>query len=66
MKCPYCGSFCMDNTLYCPNCKQPLPTGQSAVQGPKPAPVKEKRSPLHKIGILAITIASICALGVGV
>ena len=26
MKCPYCGSFCPDNTLYCPNCKQPLPS----------------------------------------
>ena len=30
MKCPYCGSVCADDALYCPSCKQPLPMAVSA------------------------------------
>ncbi|MBQ3425134.1 MAG: zinc ribbon domain-containing protein [Clostridia bacterium] len=29
MKCPYCGSACSTDALYCPNCKQPLPGAHS-------------------------------------
>ena len=30
LKCPYCGSVCGDDVIYCPSCKQPLPTSNRA------------------------------------
>ena len=67
MKCPYCGSFCADDTLYCPSCKQPLPTaaGHEKQKRFKPEPVKEPRLPLQKAGIALITVASLVAISVG-
>ena len=65
MKCPYCGSYCADNTLYCPSCKQPLPV--SRVERPRESDeiVREPRTKWQKVAIVAITIASIIALGIG-
>ena len=67
MKCPYCGSFCADKTLYCPNCKQPLPTADPTK--PKEAPVappKSRKAVLRRVGMAAVTVVSLCALGIGV
>ena len=66
MKCPYCGSFCADNTLYCPNCKQPLPTADPTK--PKEAPVKKprERAPIfRRVGIALVTVATLLAVGIG-
>ena len=65
MKCPYCGSFCVDNTLYCPNCKQPLPTGEAAEKREKARKPKEKRSPWQRALTALIAIVSLAALTVG-
>ena len=65
MKCPYCGSFCADKTLYCPNCKQPLPTADPTK--PKEAPVappKSRKAVLRRVGMAAVTVVSLCALGI--
>ena len=67
LKCPYCGSFCADKTLYCPNCKQPLPTADPTK--PKEAPVappKSRKAVLRRVGMAAVTVVSLCALGIGV
>ena len=67
MKCPYCGSFCADNTLYCPNCKQPLPTASPAQPKPEPAAEPKDRGPiLRRVGIALVTVASICAVAIGI
>ena len=67
LKCPYCGSFCADKTLYCPNCKQPLPTVDPTKPKEKPAkPPKERPPVLKRIGIALVAVVSLCALGVGV
>lgn len=66
MKCPYCGSYCADNTLYCPNCKQPLPTGEDAEkQKEKPAAPKERRTPLQRVLTALVAVLSLCALAIG-
>ena len=67
MKCPYCGSFCADNTLYCPSCKQPLPTADPTQPKEKPAaPPKERPPILKRVGIAVATVATLCAVGIGV
>ena len=67
MKCPYCGSFCSDDTLYCPSCKQPLPTaaGREKQRRFRPEPVKEPRTPLQRLGIVLITVLTLAAVSVG-
>ena len=67
MKCPYCGSLCGENTLYCPSCKQPLPTtlNREGRRQSAPEKVKEPRTIWQKIGIALITVASLAALSVG-
>ena len=65
MKCPYCGSVCANDALYCPNCKQPLPTAQSAEEAIQRAP-KEKRTPLQKALTAVIAVAFAVALVIGV
>ena len=62
LKCPYCGSVCADDALFCPNCKQPLPTeaGQDAR-----AAAREPRTPMQKLGIALLTLMFLAALGVG-
>lgn len=66
MKCPYCGGFCADDLLYCPSCKQPLPTvGRDKRQKAKPEKVREVRTPWQKAGIALISLATVVALCVG-
>lgn len=67
MKCPYCGSSCSEEMLYCPNCKQPLPTSNQA-EDPRTRRRSrpERHSPLYYIGLLIFWIACLAALGVGI
>ncbi len=64
MKCPYCGSVCASDALYCPNCKQPLPTAQAEEREDLRAP-KEKRTPLQKALITLAVVAFAAALVIG-
>lgn len=65
MKCPYCGSYCADNTLYCPNCKQPLPTGDAAQKREK-AEKAAPRPPVWQRALgVAVALMTLCALAVG-
>lgn len=67
MKCPYCGSFCAENTLYCPNCKQPLPrTDPEAQASEKPEKARERQSPWRKVGIALVALVTLCAVSIGV
>ena len=64
MKCPYCGSMCADDALFCPNCKEPLPVAA----GKTPAGAADERAPrtpLQKAGLVVLAIISLAALGVG-
>ena len=67
LKCPYCGSYCADDTLYCPSCKQPLPTLTNADRQRrfKPEPVREPRTPLQRLAIALAAIATLAAVSVG-
>lgn len=66
LKCPYCGSFCADNTLYCPNCKQPLPTEtEDQKRARKAARPKPHKTPLQLVLTALIAVLSLCALGIG-
>ena len=62
MKCPYCGSVCADDALYCPSCKQPLPSAVSA--GDKPQP-RKKRTPAQRAMVAALTLVFIVAIAIG-
>ena len=65
MKCPYCGSVCAADALYCPNCKQPLPTAQEAGEAVRRAP-KEKRTPLQKAMLILFAAAFAVGLFIGI
>ena len=65
MKCPYCGSYCADNTLYCPNCKQPLPTGEAAKKREKPAKPKAYRPIWQRLLTAVLAVVSLVALAIG-
>ena len=64
MKCPYCGSVCANDALYCPSCKQPLPTAQGFEDEPQSVP-KERRKPWQKALIALGAVAFVVALGLG-
>ena len=64
MKCPYCGSFCPDKSLYCPNCKQPLPNQSSAERG-SAGKMREVRAPWQKALIAVVAVLSVAALCAG-
>ena len=67
MKCPYCGSFCADKTLYCPNCKQPLPTADPTKPKEEPVKAPKEHTPiLKRIGIGVMAVATVCALGIDI
>ncbi len=64
MKCPYCGSVCADDALYCPNCKQPLPTAH--VPGETPAEDRrEPRTPAQKALTAVLAVVFVIALAIG-
>lgn len=66
MKCPYCGSLCADDTLYCPSCKQPLPvSGLQKNSKTRVEKAREPRTPIQKAGIAIATAVTLCAIGVG-
>ena len=65
MKCPYCGSVCADDALYCPSCKQPIPSPQGA-GGRQEKPLKEKRTPLQRALIALAVLAFAAGLAIGV
>ena len=64
MKCPYCGSVCASDALYCPSCKQPLPTAQSDERAAERAP-KEKRTPAQKALTALVAVAFAAGLLIG-
>lgn len=64
LKCPYCGSVCANDALYCPSCKQPLPTAHDDEAAREHAP-KERRTPLQKALIALAAVAFVVALGIG-
>lgn len=67
MKCPYCGSICQDTSLYCPNCKQPLPVSNRNSEEKKVEhPQRERHSVFHTIAIILCWIAGLTALGIGI
>ncbi|MGX8706199.1 MAG: zinc ribbon domain-containing protein, partial [bacterium] len=65
MKCPYCGSYCADDTLYCPNCKQPLPTSEAAKKRERAARPKVHRPLWQHLITAAVALVSLCAFAVG-
>ena len=67
MKCPYCGGYCADNTLYCPSCKQPLPTQktEAPANGRWSNAPRERHSPWRRALIAVVTLATLAAIGVG-
>ena len=64
MKCPYCGSVCADDALYCPNCKQPLPSLTGNEDGGD-IRAKEKRTPLQRALLALVVVGFIVAISVG-
>ena len=64
LNCPYCGSVCAPDALYCPNCKQPLPTAQEPEEALRRAP-KERRTPMQKALTALISVAFVVALIIG-
>lgn len=64
MKCPYCGSVCASDALYCPSCKQPLPTAQADERAAERAP-KEKRTPAQKALTALVAVAFAAGLIIG-
>lgn len=64
LKCPYCGSTCADDALYCPSCKQPL---TAAAATPEPAAAPE--APAHgwrRAGFVLFGFLCMVALLVGI
>ena len=64
MKCPYCGSVCADDALYCPNCKQPLPTSRDEDTRAE-RHIKERRTPLQRALIVLAVVAFAVGLAIG-
>ena len=65
MKCPYCGGVCADDALYCPSCKQPLPTAQAHTEA-QHEPRREKRTVGQKVLTAALVVLFVFGLSVGV
>ena len=64
MKCPYCGSACADEALYCPSCKQPLPSASGEdKKGHKTE--KPRRTPLQRLSTALLALAFLAGLCVG-
>ena len=64
MKCPYCGGVCADDALYCPSCKQPLPTAAGGEE--RHGRTRERRSPRQKAVLAALVVLFVVGLAVGV
>jgi len=64
LKCPYCGSVCADDALYCPSCKQPIDTARTDAKK-REAPAREPRTPLKRLRTALFVLAFAAALAVG-
>ena len=64
MKCPYCGGVCADDALYCPSCKQPLPTAQGEARA-QHEKRREKRTAGQKALSAVFVVLFAVALVVG-
>ena len=64
MKCPYCGSVCADEALYCPSCKQPLPAAHTDDGQPQRAR-REKRTPAQRAVFAGLIVLFVVALAIG-
>ena len=60
MKCPYCGGVCADDALYCPSCKQPLPTAREESRAQH-----EKRREKRTAGQKALTAVFVVLFAIG-
>lgn len=60
MKCPYCGGVCADDALYCPSCKQPLPTAREESREKH-----EKRREKRTAGQKALTAVFVVLFAIG-
>lgn len=64
MKCPYCGGVCADDALYCPSCKQPLPSAHSENKTRDHAP-RDARSRGQKAFAAVLVVVFVIGLAVG-
>ncbi len=64
MKCPYCGGVCADDALYCPSCKQPLPTAREESEA-RQEKHREKRTAGQKALTAVLVVLFLAGLSVG-
>ena len=64
MKCPYCGGVCADDALYCPSCKQPLPTAREESEA-RQEKRREKRTAGQKALTAVLVVLFLAGLSVG-
>lgn len=64
MKCPYCGGVCADDALYCPSCKQPLPTAREESEA-RQDKRREKRTAGQKALTAVLVVLFLAGLSVG-
>ncbi|MBR2797220.1 MAG: zinc ribbon domain-containing protein [Oscillospiraceae bacterium] len=64
MKCPYCGSVCADDALYCPSCKQPLPSARDESRS-RQEKQREKRTAGQKALTAVLVVLFAVGLAVG-
>ncbi len=64
MKCPYCGGVCADDALYCPSCKQPLPTAREETEA-RHEKRREKRTAGQKALSAVLVVLFLTGLCVG-
>ena len=65
MKCPYCGSVCADDALYCPSCKQPLPTAHPT-GADRSEESREPRTPVQKALTAVLVVVFVIGLAIGI
>ena len=53
MKCPYCGTTCADDALFCPSCRQPMTESDASERF---RGERRERTPWQKAGIAALWI----------
>ena len=64
MKCPYCGGVCADEALFCPSCKQPLPTAREESEA-RQEKRREKRTAGQKALTAVLVVLFLAGLSVG-
>jgi len=64
VKCPYCGGVCADDALYCPSCKQPLPTAHAGGEAREARP-RERRTRGQRAFTAAVAVLFAVGLCVG-